>query len=102
MLAIETLQKALVIEQDHIVALIHLAELYLKDPTPANVDLAAGLLNIHTKGAGWDVPEAWYFLARACQLQGRKERERECLLYALRLQETRCIRPITSALPRVL
>ncbi|KAG8959567.1 hypothetical protein FRC00_001448 [Tulasnella sp. 408] len=78
-LAIESLHKALVIEQDHIAALVHLAQQYLKPPpsllsTPTvpspskeNVDLAAGLLTGLTQGQGWDVPEAWYFLAKACK-----------------------------------
>ncbi|KAG9019248.1 hypothetical protein FRB90_004810 [Tulasnella sp. 427] len=68
-LAIESLHKALVIEQDHVAALVHLAQQYLKgpsnssSPTPAqpskeNVDLAAGLLTGLTQGQGWDVPEA--------------------------------------------
>ncbi|KAG9047132.1 hypothetical protein FS837_002963 [Tulasnella sp. UAMH 9824] len=113
-LAIESLHKALVIEQDHVAALVHLAQQYLKPPpsllsTPTvpsplkeNVDLAAGLLTGLTQGQGWDVPEAWYFLAKACGLQGRKERERECLIYSLQLQESRCLRPVGVAVPRCL
>ena len=52
---------------------------------PETVDLAAGLLENLTNGEGWDVPEAWYFLAKAYKLQGRRERERECLSFALSL-----------------
>ncbi|KAG8935289.1 hypothetical protein FRC01_003040 [Tulasnella sp. 417] len=113
-LAIESLHKALVIEQDHVAALVHLSQQYLKPPSnppsaptvalpsKENVDLAAGLLTGLTQGQGWDVPEAWYFLARACGLQGRKERERECLIYSLQLQESRCLRPVDVAVPRCL
>ncbi|KDQ07095.1 hypothetical protein BOTBODRAFT_192620 [Botryobasidium botryosum FD-172 SS1] len=102
-LAIKTFQKALVIDSEYISALIHLAQQYL-DPTPSPpseraVDLAAGILTYVTQGLGWDVPEAWYFLAKACRLQGRKTREQECLIYALQLQETRCLRPLLVALP---
>ena len=43
------------------------------------MDLAASLLGYLTKGRGWDVPEAWYFLAKAYGMQGRKERERDAL-----------------------
>ncbi|KAG9033151.1 hypothetical protein FRB95_000493 [Tulasnella sp. JGI-2019a] len=107
-LAFESLHKAIVIDQDHVGALVHLAQQYLK-PTPdsktpssGNVDLAAGLLTGLTEGQGWDIPEAWYFLAKACGLQGRRERERECLVYALQLQETRCIRSLRTAVPRCL
>jgi len=64
----------------------------------ANVDLAAGILSRLTRGTGWDVPEAWYFLAKAYGMQGRKERERECLSFALRLSESRGIREIGVAI----
>jgi len=108
LLAVESLHKALVIEQDHIAALVHLAQEHLKPglssetPTKGNIDLAAGLLTGLTQGQGWDVAEAWYFLAKACGFQKRKERERECLIYALKLQETKPIRPIGVAVPRCL
>ncbi len=62
------------------------------------VDLAAGMLSSFTKGPGWDVPEAWYLLAKAVSLQGRPERERECLTYALGLIEGKPIRDIRVAL----
>ena len=62
-----------------------------------NVDLAAGLLSPLTKGVGWDVPEAWYFLAKAYDVQGRTERARECLGYALTLSEGRGVREIGAA-----
>ncbi|KAG8923913.1 hypothetical protein FRC02_010802 [Tulasnella sp. 418] len=106
--AIESLHKALVLEQDHTAALVHLAQQYLTPPSPTqtpppgHVDLAAGLLTGLTQGPGWDVPEAWYFLAKACGLRGQKERERECLIYSLKLQETRCVRALGLAVPRAL
>lgn len=62
------------------------------------IDLAAGMLSSFTKGPGWDVPEAWYLLAKAVSLQGRKERERECLTYALSLVEGKPIRSVGIAL----
>jgi hypothetical protein len=43
------------------------------------------------------VPEAWYFLAKAYGMQGRKEKERECLSYALGLSERRGVRDIGAA-----
>lgn len=105
--------KALVINPDYIPAVVHLAQQYLKpvagQTVPAlvseetesargMVDLAAGMLSSFTKGPGWDVPEAWYLLANAVSLQGRKERERECLTYALGLIEGKPIRDIRIAL----
>lgn len=106
--AIEAFRKSLFLSPDHVAATIHLCSLYLspvtnptessKEPDRGNVDLAAGLLSDLTKGQGWDVPEAWYFLANAYKLQGRRDRERECLSFALSLSETRGVRDISLAL----
>lgn len=96
------------IAPDDVAASVHLCRLYLTsspssnskftaDVDPDNVDLAAGILSHLTRGAGWDVPEAWYFLAKAYGLQGRKDRERECLDFALVLSERRGVRDVGSA-----
>lgn len=125
--AVDALQKALFISPDDVPATVHLSRLYL-DPeisskiqsssdTPAsssaasttliarevsssnpNVDLAAGILSYLTKGRGWDVPEAWYYLAKAYGMQGRKQKERETLKHALMLSEKRGVRDIELAL----
>ncbi|KAL0948336.1 hypothetical protein HGRIS_010922 [Hohenbuehelia grisea] len=108
--AIDAFHKALFIIPDDVQASIHLCRLYLTSDgrsanrrvedgiPPDDVDLAAGILSDLTKGRGWDVPEAWYYLAKAYGLQGRKQCERECLATALRLSERRTIRDISSAL----
>ncbi|KAF7416321.1 hypothetical protein PC9H_002586 [Pleurotus ostreatus] len=109
--AIDAFHKAMFIDPDDISASVHLCRLYLgapdmasvshfkrRPPLPDHVDLAAGILSDLTKGAGWDVPEAWYYLAKAYGLQGRKEGERESLERALRLAEGRAIRDVGSAL----
>ncbi|KZT54059.1 hypothetical protein CALCODRAFT_485892 [Calocera cornea HHB12733] len=98
-LAIESFHKALVIDPDHVPACVHLAQQYLAIDS---ADLASGLLMSITQGSGWDVAEAWYFLAKACEKLGRRERERECLVYALRLEESKPIRPLGKAVPRCL
>lgn len=67
------------------------------DPERSNTDLAAGLLSHTTRGKGWDVPEAWYFLAKAYGMQGRKEKEVEALEVALDLAEGRGVREVGSA-----
>ena len=95
------------IDSDHIPSLVHLAQQYIEPsdvasssqsaPSERTVDLAAGILTHVTQGLGWDVPEAWYFLAKAYKLQGRRDRERECLSYALSLSETRGVREVTTA-----
>lgn len=105
--AAEAFRKALFIHPNDIAATIYLCRIYLSAPASAdgkdadinmeNVDLAAGLLSDLTRGAGWDVPEAWYFLARAYKLQGRRDRERECLNYALTLSQTRGVRDVAVA-----
>ncbi|KAI8995256.1 hypothetical protein BD414DRAFT_506072 [Trametes punicea] len=108
--ALEAFQKALFIAPNDVSATIHLCRVHLAavqdhgkpgaglDPSDRdNVDLAVGLLSALTKGAGWDVPEAWYFLAKLYGLQGRQDRERECLCYALTLSENRPLRDVGVA-----
>ena len=47
---------------------------------------------------GWDVPEAWYFLAKMYAFQGRQDRERECLCFALTLSDNRPLRDPGAAI----
>jgi tetratricopeptide (TPR) repeat protein len=105
--AIDAFQKALFISPDDVAASVYLSRLYLTaanstddgNHNPSdNVDLASGMLSHLTRGAGWDVPEAWYFLAKAYGMQGRHDRQRECLNFALGLSEKRGIREISVAL----
>ena len=103
--AIESFNKALFIAQDSISATIHLSRLYLKSSSPrvrsgdfGAVVLAVGMLEALTRGAGWDVAEAWYLLAKGYGIQGRKERQRECLVFALGLAEVRGARDLKDAL----
>ncbi|KAK7039453.1 hypothetical protein R3P38DRAFT_2899579 [Favolaschia claudopus] len=105
--AIEAFQKALFIDPDDVSASVHLCRLYLTpegssrtaedEVDPNNVDLVAGMLGHLTRGAGWDVPEVWYFLAKAYGMQDRKDKERECLTLALQLSERRGVREVASA-----
>ncbi|KAJ7749067.1 hypothetical protein DFH07DRAFT_829576 [Mycena maculata] len=106
--AIDAFQKALFIDPDDVSASVHICRLYLTpegssrtavDETDStNVDLVAGMLAHLTRGPGWDVPEAWYFLAKAYGMQDRKDRERECLSLALQLSEQRGVRDVASAI----
>ncbi|KAJ6632489.1 hypothetical protein B0H10DRAFT_1977554 [Mycena sp. CBHHK59/15] len=105
--AIDAFHKALFINPDDISASVHMCRLYLTpegssragedEIDPNNVDLVAGMLAHLTRGPGWDVPEAWYFLAKAYGMQDRKDRERECLSLALQLSEQRGVRDVVSA-----
>ena len=67
-------------------------------PSTDEVDLVIGLLTNATLYRGWDVPEVWLVLAKACRLQGRVEKERELLSIALSLSQTRGIRTIDEAI----
>ena len=102
--ALQALHKALFIAPEHVSAIIHICKIYLSpsytdvdELDPDRVELAAGLLGDLTNGDGWDVPEAWYYLAKAAKMQGRIEKERECLIYALRLAEVTRVREISDA-----
>lgn len=106
--AVESFRKALFIRPNDVSATVFLCRIYLtpgadsssiedKQMQAEKTDLAAGLLSDLTHGPGWDVPEAWYYLAKAYKLQGRRDRERECLNFALSLSDTRGIRDLTTA-----
>ena len=107
--AIEAFQKALLISPDDVSAAMHMCRVHLTprspsqssessaDPDPDKVDLSAGLLRYMSRGPGWDVPEVWYFLAKAYGVRGQKENQRECLVTALSLSENRCIRDLGRA-----
>ncbi|KAG6372063.1 hypothetical protein JVT61DRAFT_8771 [Boletus reticuloceps] len=107
--AIEAFQKALFMCPNDVSATVHMCRIYLTprpssrssessaDPDPDKVDLSAGLLGYMSHGSGWDVPEIWYFLAKAYGLRGQKDKQRECLTTALSLSENRCIRDLGRA-----
>lgn len=76
------------------------ATLSAKAQDLSSVSLAEGLLTTTTKGAGWDTSEAWLFLGQAVQRSQRAQRARECFEYALQLENTKPIRPLTTALLR--
>lgn len=101
--AVDAFRKALFVGPDDVAAGVGLARVYLEleDDEAGDgdgVDLAAGLLTHLTRGAGWDVPEAWYFLAKVYGKQDRVHRQREALGFALGLAEKRGIREIGGAL----
>lgn len=109
------LHKSLSFELDHPPALVLLSKLYLTGCKPGDtrqvlskqLPFAEGILETLTKRQGWDAPEAWFELSKCFQLQQdasgrRKERERECLVWALQLEETRSVRRWQDAVPRLL
>lgn len=91
--------KSILLKSNHPPAIVSLSKLYL---ATGQVELAHSLLNQLTQDdAGWDVPEAWYYLAKVCERQGgRGERVRECLVYALGLEKGRTARRLEDAVER--
>ncbi|KAK4704926.1 cargo-transport protein YPP1, partial [Phenoliferia sp. Uapishka_3] len=94
-----SLIKALAFDLSHIAATVLLARLYLA--SPKQLPYAEGTLETLTQRQGWDVPEAWFELSRCFKGTGRAGREKECLVKALGLEETKGVRPL-SCLPRLL
>jgi tetratricopeptide (TPR) repeat protein len=98
--ALECLEKASCLSLDHVPALVHTSKLLIQQGEQY-LGAAEGYLDVLTQTNGWDVPEAWVALADVYATTQRPERAKECLLYALQLEETRPIRE-WAALPRVL
>ncbi|CAG8783137.1 12110_t:CDS:2, partial [Dentiscutata erythropus] len=96
--AITSFHKALAIDGNHVPTLIHLARTYIETD---NIDIAEGLLESVTKGSGWDCAEAWLYLGKICQNTNRVKRAKDCLWYALDLEESSPVRPF-SILPACL
>lgn len=94
--AAKAFTKALLLSTDYPSAVVSLARLYLRGNS-SDIDLAHSILWQLTEDRGWDVPEAWLSLATACQKQGRPIRQKECLLEALRLENSRTCRPLGDA-----
>lgn len=95
--ALPAFTKSILLRPDHPPSIVSLSKLYL---TTGQIELAHSLLNQLTQDAGWDVPEAWYYLAKVCEAQGRLERSRECLVYALDLEESKPCRRWRDAVDR--
>ncbi|KAI0300126.1 hypothetical protein B0F90DRAFT_1848180 [Multifurca ochricompacta] len=101
--AVQAFNKALFIFPESIPATVHLCQSYLALAKEGgsdldNIDLVAGMLSDLTQGPGWDVPEAWYFLGKAHGMREMRDRERECLGFALTLAEGRPLRDFGEAI----
>ncbi|PWN39349.1 TPR-like protein [Ceraceosorus guamensis] len=62
--------------------------------------LAEGLLTSITLSHGWDSPEAWLYLGQVASKTSRREKARQCLEFALNLEQTKPVRPLSHALYR--
>jgi len=108
-LARSSLQRAFSYSIDHLPSLILFSRLYLTPPTSTDttyltkqLPFAEALLDTLTKKKGWDCPEAWFELSRCYRLTGRLGKEKECLVWALQLEETRAVREREKCLDRIL
>ncbi|KAH9810668.1 hypothetical protein DFH28DRAFT_1097918 [Melampsora americana] len=97
--AIESLSKALSFSDDHISAIVHISRILKEE---GSLEVSEGLLETLTITNGWDVPEAWFLLSEIYSMTDRKKRSRDCLVYALDLEQSKPIRPLRFALPRCL
>lgn len=116
-LARTCLTKGLSFSLDHAPSIILLSRLYLAtapslppmttkitNPKLQNLKIpfAESLLDQLTRSHGWDSGEAWFELSRCYKETNRSSKERECLVWALQLEDTRSVRGLKDALERVL
>ncbi|KAG2185895.1 hypothetical protein INT43_002333 [Umbelopsis isabellina] len=94
--AISAFQKALVVDPYDADGRLWLARTYIET---GEIEAAEGLLDRLTKGNGWDSAEAWYYLGDIYKRMDRLQRAKECLWYALELENTKPILSF-SVLPR--
>jgi tetratricopeptide (TPR) repeat protein len=98
--AISCLQKSMSFTDDlsHVASQVHLARLFILD---GSYELAEGVLRHVTQTQGWNVPEAWYLLAK-CYEGPQPVKAKEYLEWALKLERTKPSRDLRKALPTCL
>ncbi|KAI8077855.1 uncharacterized protein BX664DRAFT_270576 [Halteromyces radiatus] len=94
--AIEAFQKGLVADPNDTLCRLWLAKTFME---MGDLVVSEGILNNLTRGKGWNHPEAWYHLGDLYNKTNRMERAKNCLFYALELEDTEPIQPF-SILPR--
>lgn len=93
---LEAWRKALSIDPEHVDTSVDFAKYYIDNQ---EWELAEGLLDRVTQGHGWDNAKAWYLLSECYRHNEDPQRAKDCLLYALELDDTTPIQPFTL-LPR--
>ncbi|KAI1312681.1 hypothetical protein EDD11_002880 [Mortierella claussenii] len=91
--------KALALSPYHPACLARVGHSYLD---AGSLEMAEGVLEMTTKGLGWDCAEAWFYLGKVFEASDRLTRAKECLWFALDLESSRPIRSFTSSVPRYL
>ncbi|KAI8374556.1 uncharacterized protein BYT42DRAFT_594592 [Radiomyces spectabilis] len=94
--AIAAFEKGLVANPMDIECRVWLAKTHME---MGALELAEGILDMLTKGNGWDCAEAWFYLGEVYRRTDRVDQTKDCLFYALDLENTRPIQPF-SVLPR--
>lgn len=92
-----SLQKAIAISTDHVPISVTIGKIHLEQGKWA---MAEGFLDVAAQTNAWDSPEAWFLLAKVYEATKRDKRARECLMYALELEQSRPIRDLRSVLTR--
>ncbi|KAG0258957.1 hypothetical protein BG011_002960 [Mortierella polycephala] len=89
--------KALALAPFHAACLARVGRSYLD---AGSLEMAESLLETATKSQGWNSAEAWFYLGKVFEASERLTRAKECLWYALELEQSGPIRDFSEALPQ--
>ncbi|KAG0074580.1 hypothetical protein BGZ90_010635 [Linnemannia elongata] len=87
--------KALALAPYHPACLTRVGQSYLE---AGSLEMAESVLDTTTKSQGWNSVEAWFYLGKVFEASDRLVRAKECLWYALDLEQSRPIRDFSVAL----
>ncbi|KAF9340278.1 hypothetical protein BGZ91_002780 [Linnemannia elongata] len=87
--------KALALAPYHPACLTRVGQSYLE---AGSLEMAESVLDTTTKSQGWNSAEAWFYLGKVFEASDRLVRAKECLWYALDLEQSRPIRDFSVAL----
>ncbi|KAI8363521.1 hypothetical protein B0O80DRAFT_15574 [Mortierella sp. GBAus27b] len=91
--------KALALAPHHSACLTRVGQSYLE---AGSLEMAESMLETTTRCEGWSSAEAWFYLGKVFEASDRLARAKECLWYALDLEQSRPVRDFTDALTRYL
>ncbi|KAG0353593.1 hypothetical protein BGZ54_002181 [Gamsiella multidivaricata] len=91
--------KALALAPYHAACLTRVGRSYLE---AGSLEMAENMLETTTKSQGWSNAEAWFYLGKVFEASDRLGRAKECLWYALDLEQSRPVREFSEALAQYL
>ncbi|KAK3813019.1 MAG: hypothetical protein J3Q66DRAFT_347178 [Benniella sp.] len=91
--------KALALAPHHSACLTRVGRSYLE---AGSLEMAESMLETTTRCEGWSSAEAWFYLGKVFEASDRLTRAKECLWYALDLEQSRPVRDFSEALTRYL